>query len=192
VPITGPKHFHLSSYPTVTISEKKTAAMLLTPTLLLAVLPALALSAPTAAGSKHNVYLVRCAYSDCDGWECDPEETFAAGAFFRDGPIAEGSGTRIQRPTSLTRLSGSQTAWEGSKRTIRFGTSGTFTSNIGAAAKTAAKGSIAGDGTLGTEPFVCFKDGTTTFRVTYDDEPHTCTTDYWCPSINVGGEEESV
>jgi hypothetical protein len=167
--------------------------MILTPALLLAVLPALALSAPTAAGSKHNVYLVRCEYSDCDGWDCDPEETrFTAGAFFRDGPIAEGSSTRIQRPTSLTRLSGAQTAWEGSKRTIRFGSAGTFTSNISTSAKSATKGSIAGDGTLGSEPFVCFKDGATKFRVTYDDEPYTCTTDYWCPSIDVGEEEESV
>jgi hypothetical protein len=171
------------------LGKEKVVNMIFSPALLLAVLPALTLSAPTAAGSKHNVYLVHCEYTDCDGWDCDPGETsFTAGAFFRDGPIAEGSSTRIQRPTSLTRLSGSQATWEGSKRTIRFGTSGTFTSNISASAKTAAKGSIAGDATLGTEPFVCFKDGATKFRITYDDEPHTCTTDYWCPSVEVGGE----
>jgi hypothetical protein len=74
---------------------------------------------------------------------------------------------------------------------MRFSTAGTFTSNIGAGAKTAAKGSIAGDGTLGTEPFVCFKDGTTKFRVNYDDELHTCTTEYWCASIDVGEDEEN-
>ncbi|KAF2275250.1 uncharacterized protein EI97DRAFT_475860 [Westerdykella ornata] len=145
--------------------------------LLLALVPSLALSVPTAAGSKHNVYLVRCQPSDPD------EDVIVAAAFFRDGPIKEGS--TLQNPTALVTVSGSSPEWEGRQRRVRLD-EGTFTTNISADAKKAAKGSIAGDAKLGSEPFVCFKDGTTKFSVRYDRERYSCTTDYWCPSIDVG------
>lgn len=154
---------------------------------LLLLLPVVTLSAPTAAGSKHNVYLISCRPKDCYDWDCEFEyDGIRAAAFFRDGPIPEGSQTRIQRPTSLATLSSPRTKWEGAKRVFRLGRDGTFTSNIDAAASSATKGSIVGDGTLGTELFVCFKDGATRFLVSYDDEEYTCTTDYWCPSVDVG------
>lgn len=158
-----------------------------TASFLFVLLPTITLSAPTAAGSKHNVYLISCEPEDCSDWYCDFDyDGIRAAAFFRDGPISEGSQTRIQRPTSLATLSSPRTKWEGSKRTVRLGRDGTFTSNIDAGANSAVKGLIAGNGTLGTEPFVCFKDGATDFLVVYDDERYTCLTDYWCPSIDVG------
>jgi hypothetical protein len=153
--------------------------------LIAALLPAICLSAPTAAGSKHNVYLTHCQPTDCSDFDCDPEENrITAAAYFANGPITDGSTSRIQKPTTLATIN--QSAWEGTKRTLRLGTAGSFTSNISSTARTAAKGTIAGDATLGTEPFVCFKDGTTKFSVTYEYDTYTCTTDYWCPSTDVG------
>jgi hypothetical protein len=167
--------------------------LLSTSLFLFTALPALSLALPAAPGSKHNVYLVRCTLSDCSDWDCDPDDTtLTAGVFFRNGPIAEGSSSRIQKPTSLAPLTSSRTTWEGTKRTMRFGSDGTFTSNISAGAKTVAKGSIAGDATLGSEPFVCFKDGATKFAITYDYDEYTCTTDYWCPSIDTGDAEGAI
>ncbi|KAF2796794.1 hypothetical protein K505DRAFT_323053 [Melanomma pulvis-pyrius CBS 109.77] len=158
-----------------------TAASLLAATLL----PSLALSGPLApAGSKHNVYLVRCEPNECPIGDCDPGEfTITAAAYFRNGPITEGT-TRVSTPTALGKLSGYAPKWEGIKRTVRLGTDGTFTVNIGAKAASASKGDIAGDGSLGTEPFVCFKDGTTKFAITNEGDRYTCTTDYWCPSVD--------
>jgi hypothetical protein len=160
-----------------------------------AYLPSLATAAPvdtpapiTALGSKHTVYLVRCEPNECPIGYCEDDEfRITAAAFFRDGPIdASAPTTRVQTPTTLTTLSGNQPAFEGSKKTFRFGRDGTFTTNLPTGAKTASKGSIAGDATLGTEPFICFKDGTSKFGIRYDDERYTCTTQYYCPSVDVG------
>lgn len=155
-------------------------------TFFFAILPTLALSAPAApAGSKHNVYLVHCEPNECPIGSCDPGDfTITAAAYFRNGPIAEGTTSRVQTPTTLARLNGDNTRFEGSRRTFRFGSDGTFTTNIPASARTAASGSIAGDATLGEEPFVCFKDGKTKFQINNDDERYTCTTDYWCASTD--------
>jgi hypothetical protein len=153
----------------------------------LALLPSIALSTPTIAlGSKHNVYLANCDPNECPIGLCDPGDFhLTAAIYFKNGPIAEGS-TSVQRPSGIGKVSGNKPAWEGAKRTGRFELDGSFVSNISAGAKTAAKGEIAGDGTLGDEPFVCFKDGTTKFQMSYDTDRYTCTADYWCGSIETG------
>lgn len=153
--------------------------------ILLALIPSIALSAPTSvAGSSHNVYLVRC-QSDCQGWSCGGNgDVIVAAAFFRDGPIQDGSS--VQRPNSFATVSGSSPDLEGKQRRFRLD-DGTFTTNISADAKTASKGAIAGDAKLESEPFVCFKDGTTKLRLRSDGDRYSCTVDYWCPSIDVGG-----
>jgi hypothetical protein len=177
-----------------------TAKMMFQPALLLAILPLLTFASPitndaapiTAQGSKHTVYLTHCQPKTCIIF-CDPDDDITAVAYFAGGPIATDS-TGVQKPTDLGRISGRTTAFEGTQRSVKLGKDGTFTSNINASAKTAAKGSIAGDGTLvsgsgtaaASEPFVCFKDGTSVFTVNYDDQRYDCTTDYYCPSIDVG------
>ncbi|KAH7125654.1 hypothetical protein B0J11DRAFT_615002 [Dendryphion nanum] len=159
--------------------------MILAPSSLLAglaVLPVLVLSAPTAvAGSKHTVYLSTCTTTDCLLPILCEEDSFRAAVYFANGPIAEGS-TRISTPTSVGTTTGN---WEGAKRSARLGTAGTFSVNLPTTAKTAAKGSIAGEGTLGDEPFVCFKDGATDYKIRYSDERYNCKVDYYCPSYEV-------
>jgi len=141
-------------------------------------------------GSKHVVYLSSCAPDDCPIGLCDPEDFNIVGAgYFRNGPPASSSASA----SALGRLSsvGSGRTWEGSKVTTRIGTDGAFTSNIARGANSLAKGEIAGDGELkpsgaSSEPFVCFRDGVTKFKATYDYERYTCTAAYYCPSIDVG------
>ncbi|KAF2872741.1 hypothetical protein BDV95DRAFT_606326 [Massariosphaeria phaeospora] len=145
----------------------------------LALLPTLTLSAP-ALGSAKNVYIARCEPNDCFlGLLC--EDPFTVVAYFRSGGITSENST----PTTLASLTGRNTAFEGTKRSVSVGADGTFVTNINADAKRAAKGSLVGDATLGTEPFVCFKDTETKFTVKYDLEKYTCTADYWCPSVQV-------
>ncbi|KAF2709363.1 hypothetical protein K504DRAFT_346698, partial [Pleomassaria siparia CBS 279.74] len=135
-------------------------------------------------GSKHNIYLVHCEPNECPIGDCDPGEfTTTAAAYFRNGPITE-STTKVSTPTALGRLTGYQPKWEGIKRTVRVGTAGSFTSDIGAKAASLKKGDIAGDGTLGAEPFACFRDGTGKFLIADDGDRYTCTTEYWCPSVD--------
>ncbi|KAF2261476.1 hypothetical protein CC78DRAFT_356002 [Lojkania enalia] len=149
----------------------------------LALLPTFVLSAPL--GSKHNIYLVHCDPVKCPIGLCYPGEfQITAAAFFANGPINPDSSTNS--PTSLGQLSGYQPKWEGIQRRVAVGTMGTFASNFPASASTAEKGSIVGDASLGSEPFVCFKDGATKFTIKYDAADYTCTTDYWCPSVEVG------
>ena len=62
---------------------------------------------------------------------------------------------------------------------------GSFTANISTKAGSLKKGEIAGDATLGSEPFVCFKDGVGKFVIQDEGDKYTCTTNYWCPSIDV-------
>ncbi|KAF2690647.1 hypothetical protein K458DRAFT_412008 [Lentithecium fluviatile CBS 122367] len=144
-------------------------------------------------GSKHVVYLSTCVPNECPIGLCDPEDfNLIAAAYFRNGPPA----TSTASPTTLGPISsfGSGPAsWEGTKRSVRLGTDGTYTSNIARGAKSLAKGEIAGDGELkgvGSEPFVCFKDGATKFRATYELDRYTCTADYYCPSIDAGTTSE--
>ncbi|KAF2463987.1 uncharacterized protein BDR25DRAFT_307462 [Lindgomyces ingoldianus] len=141
-----------------------------------------ALAAP--AGSKHNIYLVKCEPNECPIGLCDPGEfTIMGAALFRNGPVT--SGTRVTKPDVFTEVSGYRSQWEGAKRTVRMGTDGTLTSNISSGAAALAKGQIAGDATLGSEPFTCFKDGSTKFTISRDGDAYTCTTSYWCPSVDV-------
>ena len=98
----------------------------------------------------------------------------------------------MQTPTNLARLIGYQPAFEGTTRSFRFGLDGTFTTNIPVTAKTAASGSIVGDATLGTEPFIVFKDGATKFTIAIDGDRYTCTTDYWAPSVDAGSTTRRV
>jgi hypothetical protein len=143
---------------------------------------------PSTQGSKHVIYLSSCAPDDCPIGLCDPDDFNIVGAgYFRNGPPTTTSGSA----TTLGRLASSYSgfAWEGSKLTVRVGTDGAFTSNIAKGAKALAKGQIAGDGELkpsvGTsEPFVCFRDGVTTFKATYDLDRYTCTAAYYCPSVS--------
>ena len=166
----------------------------------------LALTLPTSPtiasilGSKHNVYLANCDPNECPIGACDPGDFhLTAAIYFSSGSV---SGTGTNRPTGLGKLSGSNTKWEGAKRTARFDSdiglsSGTFVSQIDKAAATAASGSLAGNGTLTVggglgggsgdgESFACFKDGTSKFVITYDTDRYTCTTDYWCGSLDTG------
>jgi hypothetical protein len=157
-----------------------TTASLLAATLL----SSLALSSPLGPlGSKHNVYLIHCSPNECPIGDCDPGEfSITAAAYFRNGPITE-STSLITVPTSLGKLTGYQPKWEGVKRTVRVA-DGSFTANISAKAGSTKKGEIAGDATLGSEPFVCFKDGVGRFAIQVEGDRYTCTTDYWCPSID--------
>ena len=146
-------------------------------------LPSLALAAPQ--GSKHNVYLVSCEPNECPIGECEPGDfTITAAAYFANGPVAEGN-PRVT-PTALGKISGYLPKWEGTKRSIRLGSNGSFSSNIGAKSSSLKYGDIAGDATLGTEPFACFKDGKEKFQITDDGDRYTCTTDYWCASVSAG------
>jgi hypothetical protein len=148
-------------------------------------LSSLALSSPLAPlGSKHNVYLISCTPNTCPIGDCDPGEfTITAAAYFRNGPITE-STSRITVPTSLGKITGYQPKWEGVKRTVKVA-DGSFTANISTKAGSLKKGEIAGDATLGSEPFVCFKDGVGKFVIQDEGDRYTCTTNYWCPSIDV-------
>lgn len=75
--------------------------------------------------------------------------------------------------------------WEGStRRTVLDGSS--FTSSIDNDAKGLAKSQIAGSATLGREQFVCFKDGSSTFKFSeglLGLRSKTCRADYWCASL---------
>ncbi|ORY09162.1 hypothetical protein BCR34DRAFT_568883 [Clohesyomyces aquaticus] len=140
------------------------------------------LAAP--AGSKKNIYLLKCEPNECPIGVCEPDEfTVTAAALFRNGPVKAGATTA--KPDVLALLSGYRPKWEGTRRTVRLGTEGTLTTNISAGAASLPKSQIAGDATLGNENLVCFKDGSTTFGITYEGDRYTCTTTYWCPSIEV-------
>jgi hypothetical protein len=138
-------------------------------------------------GSKHNVYLVRCDPEDCPIGLCDPGEfTITAATYFSTG-AAPTSGRTAAKPDGIGKLSGYNPSFESAtSKNVRVGRAGTFTWSITTAAKTLTKGEIAGTATLGTEPFACFKDGTTKFTITDDLDRYSCTADYWCGSTDVG------
>ncbi|KAF2746567.1 hypothetical protein M011DRAFT_387057, partial [Sporormia fimetaria CBS 119925] len=155
-------------------------------------LPTLTTSAPLASaqmGSKHNLYLVTCTREpDCLlGILCAPQRTpvtYTAVAYYANGPIES---NRNQNPTSITTVSQPRAPWEGSARTARINRLGDFASSIDAAAASIQKGQIAGTAKVGSEDFVCFKDGATALSVRTDLglSGYSCTADYWCPSIQV-------
>jgi hypothetical protein len=78
--------------------------------------------------------------------------------------------------------------WEGATRKATL-SDGRFTSNIAAGADTLPKSSIAGTAKLGDEDFVCFVDGTSTFKFReglLGLRETNCKADYWCASTSVG------
>jgi hypothetical protein len=178
------RHDEVYSYSTMILSALLAAS---------AIVATISAAPVETQGSKHVVYLSSCAPDDCPIGLCDPEDFNIVGAgYFRNGPPASNSASA----TALGRLSSvsSGQKWEGSKITTRIGSEGAFTSNIARGAKSLAKGSIAGDGELKptglSEPFVCFRDGATKFKASYDGDRYTCTADYYCPSIDVKTAEQ--
>jgi hypothetical protein len=172
------------AYATMFLSTLVTASTLLT------TITALPLADPiTTLGSKHVVYLSTCAPTDCPIGLCDPEDfNIVAAGYFRNGPPT--SNTASASSVGVISSLGSSASWEGTKRNVRIGSDGTYTSNIPKGAKSVAKGELTGDGELkggsATEPFVCFRDGVTKFRVSYELDKYSCTADYYCPSIAAG------
>ncbi|KAF1960030.1 hypothetical protein CC80DRAFT_544494 [Byssothecium circinans] len=159
----------------------------------LVILSALALlsaSAPVEPqGSKHVVYLSTCAPEDCSVF-CEPGEyNIVAAGYFANGPPKSATAT----PTTLGTLSNSNNAWDGAKRTVRLGSTGSLATNIQAGAKKLPQSEIAGDATLTgrgegavSEPYACFRDATTKFRANYDGERYRCTADFYCASLDLG------
>lgn len=110
-----------------------------------------------------------------------------------------GAGYFVNGPPSGTTSSASrfarnnQKTWEGASRSLTLSSYGVLTTSIDAKAASLKQGEIAGTATLAAkagaangEPFVCFKDGVTKFRVTYDLDTYSCTATYYCPSLDVG------
>lgn len=132
------------------------------------------------AGSKHNLYLVTCARP---ATLLSPVTTFTAAAYFANGPVEAGSRNKV--PTQSAAVTDPAQPWEGVTRAANLALVGVFSSSIDANATTLAKGQIAGSATLGTEEFVCFTDGATTFesRSVLGAVQYACVAYYWCPSI---------
>ncbi|KAF9741153.1 hypothetical protein PMIN06_005557 [Paraphaeosphaeria minitans] len=149
-----------------------------TPTL--ALFCALTTAAPLA--SKHNIYLGTCARPhSCLLIICDDPDPITAAAYYASGA------STTARPTEITTISDPAAAWEGVSRSGRL-TVGTLTSAIDKGAKGVVKGEIAGSAKIGSEEYVCFKDGATKFVVQgWDDwsaQRVSCTADYWCASTS--------
>jgi hypothetical protein len=98
---------------------------------------------------------------------------------------AAGSGTS---PSDIGVVSEPARNWEGAtRRTTLDGAS--FTSSIAKDADSLSKSQIAGTAKLGSEDFVCFVDGTTTFSFReglLGLRETKCKADYWCASTSVG------
>ncbi|KAF2272541.1 uncharacterized protein EI97DRAFT_436784 [Westerdykella ornata] len=156
------------------------------------VLAAIAMNAIAAPmGSKHNLYLATCSKQtiipDCPLIILCPRQraaTYTAVAYYANGPIES---NRNKNPTQIATVSNPAAPWEGTQRVAKLGRAGDFASNIDAGARNLAKSAIAGEAKLGTEEFVCFKDGESAFTVRdeLDIPEYSCKADYWCASIQV-------
>jgi hypothetical protein len=147
-----------------------------------------------AMGSKHNLYLVTCTQRnilDCPLLIlCSKDATavtkYTAMAYYANGPIPS---NRISnsKPTQTVIISRFAQLWEGTQRVGKLGQSGSVSSNIDAQAASLAKGQISGTAQMDNEEFVCFRDGQTKIQWSEDlgVVEVDCTTDYWCPSIQV-------
>ncbi|KAF2650046.1 hypothetical protein K491DRAFT_732556 [Lophiostoma macrostomum CBS 122681] len=137
-----------------------------------------------AMGSKHNLYLMTCKPSrDCLLIICGPDKSpYTAVGYFANG-VSSG---QSKRPTSTTVISNPATSWDGATKSGTIGANA-FTSTIDAGASALAKGAIAGNATMGTEEFACFRDGQAKISVGGDlgDDDSSCTADYWCASTQV-------
>jgi hypothetical protein len=148
-----------------------------------AILCALATAAPSTPAplaSKHNIYLATCSRPrSCLLIICDSPSPFTAAAYYPNGA------STAAKPSDITTITDPASPWEGASRQGRF-TTGTVTSTIDVGAKGLKKGDIAGGAKLGSEEFVCFKDGVSKFEVSgWDDwelQRVSCVADYWCAS----------
>lgn len=151
----------------------------------LALLCSTAAASPLTASplaSKHNIYLATCTKPrSCLLIICNDPDPFTAAAYYPNGA------STTTRPSELSTVSNSAAPWEGTLRQGRFRT-GTLSANINAGAKTLSKGEIAGTATLGSEDYVCFRDGQSKFSTqSWDDldlRPVNCVADYWCASTS--------
>lgn len=155
--------------------------MRLTPLALVCSTATLAAAAPLTAASKHNLYLATCTRRpNCLLIICDDPPPFTAAAYYANGA------TTATNPTELATIATPASPWEGTPRQGEFRTS-PFSSTIDAGAGALAKGEIAGAATVGTEEFVCFRDGETTFTANDWDDlvgKASCVADYWCASTS--------
>ncbi|CAI6338341.1 unnamed protein product [Periconia digitata] len=155
--------------------------------LALSALSAIASSAPVEVlGSKHVNYLATCYPDDCPIGLCyiGDFKILAAG-YFANGPPKSATASPTSTGTLSTFLG--NTAWEGDTKSVRVGTVGTLSTNIQKGANSLKQSEFAGDAKLsGGEEFVCFRDGTTKFKITYDLDRYTCTGEYYCPSTDIG------
>ncbi|KAF2742550.1 hypothetical protein M011DRAFT_481593 [Sporormia fimetaria CBS 119925] len=158
---------------------------------------------PTTTGSPHTLYLLTC-LSPPPPPPCprlflcppipptSPSSTHLA-VFFTTPPNLS---SKTQTPTSIGELD-TETGWTGTTR-VRIAGYGLFTAVL--AGGDSQEGEIVGEGTLGREPFVCFRDGVTGMRVLEEegwgwghpgwrggDEGLECIVDVWCASLDVEG-----
>ncbi|KAF2263941.1 hypothetical protein CC78DRAFT_581062 [Lojkania enalia] len=139
---------------------------------LISLLSHLSLGAPTiAAGSKKNFYLVSCR---------DYEGTYDAIAYYPNGPPK----TANEWPSEIGEVSRPSEKWEGVEREADIFDDDWFIVRINEGAASMKKGEIAGTGSFEGEPFVCFKSE----GVLFTKRLVVCEARYWCPSIDVGGE----
>lgn len=90
-------------------------------------------------------------------------------------------------PSDVGTVSEPAQSWEGVTRRVRL-SAGQFTSEISEGADSLPKNSLAGNGKLASEDFVCFVDGSSTFKFgagLLGLTSTTCRADYWCASIDV-------
>ncbi|KAF2686629.1 hypothetical protein K458DRAFT_415987 [Lentithecium fluviatile CBS 122367] len=153
-------------------------------------------AAPLSAvemGSKHSVYLSTCTSRSVipgcpliiicpSNSTASAAQTFTAAAYFANTP-ANGN---LNNPTEIATVSETGAPWEGEKRAARFRNGAPFSSSIDAGAATLAKSEIAGTALMGSEEFVCFKDGASKFSVgggLLGRDRAACVADYWCGSV---------
>lgn len=96
-----------------------------------------------------------------------------------------GAATSGRSPNDIGVVAEPAKKWEGTTRRVTL-SDGRFTSSIAAGADDLPKSQIAGTAKLGDEDFVCFVDGTSTFKFReglLGLRETTCKADYWCASI---------
>lgn len=170
-------------------STEETITNTITVTMHSSLLPSLALicslsplAASTPLASKHNLYLATCTPPrECLLIICDTPDPFTAAAYYANGASA------TAKPTELATIADPASPWEGASRKGSF-RNGVVTSTINVGAKALAKGELAGEAKLGTEEFVCFRDGQSKFTTTagdgFDRKTVSCVADYWCASTS--------
>ena len=138
---------------------------------------------PRAAlvGSPRNVYLTTCTTRSVTA------DTTLSSAILYSGSASTNNPTDIGTVSSPRAVQ-----WAGFTRRVTL-ESGVFESRIAQSADTLPKSELAGwatltgDGNL-KEEFACFRDGTSTFRISagvLGAETTVCVADFWCGSIAV-------